>query len=233
MIALTGGNAVLAIAAIVAIGISSQILGLALQTRLMDLSPTAPSLGAALCHSALNLGNATGACLGGPQRAARARRSATGRWVACGKTARGRRHRGRSRRRPLTVGGSAAAVAAVWAAAAFRAATSAARGPMGHCHFVRLTWLRVEGWATQLARGHRGLRVPYAVAVTYDRQFWHCTVLGAPRRDAPMGPGESWLATCRSTGGAVILETDPVRMCCPAASRHPDDDPTTTPRQAP
>ena len=65
MIALTGGNAVLAIAAIVAIGISSQILGLALQTRLMDLSPTAPSLGAALCHSALNLGNATGACLAG------------------------------------------------------------------------------------------------------------------------------------------------------------------------
>lgn len=65
MIALTGGNAVLAIAAIVAIGISSQILGLALQTRLMDLSPTAPSLGAALRHSALNLGNATGACLGG------------------------------------------------------------------------------------------------------------------------------------------------------------------------
>lgn len=63
MIALTGGNAVLAIAAIVAIGISSQILGLALQTRLMDLSPTAPSLGAALCHSALNRGNATGACV--------------------------------------------------------------------------------------------------------------------------------------------------------------------------
>ncbi len=65
VIALTGGNAVLAIAAIVALGISSQILGLSLQTRLMDLSPTAPSLGAALCHSALNLGKATGAWLGG------------------------------------------------------------------------------------------------------------------------------------------------------------------------
>jgi DHA1 family inner membrane transport protein len=65
VIALTGGNAVLAIASIVALGISSQILGLALQTRLMDLSPTAPSLGAALCHSAFNLGNATGAWLGG------------------------------------------------------------------------------------------------------------------------------------------------------------------------
>ena len=65
VIALTGGNALLAVASIVALGISSQILGLALQTRLMDLSPTAPSLGAALCHSALNLGNATGAWLGG------------------------------------------------------------------------------------------------------------------------------------------------------------------------
>jgi DHA1 family inner membrane transport protein len=65
VIALTGGNAVLAITSIVALGVSSQILGLALQTRLMDLSPTAPSLGAALCHSALNLGNATGAWLGG------------------------------------------------------------------------------------------------------------------------------------------------------------------------
>ena len=62
VIALTGRNAVLAIAAIV---ISSQILGLAPQTRLMDLSPTAPSLGVALCHSALNFGNATGAWLGG------------------------------------------------------------------------------------------------------------------------------------------------------------------------
>ncbi|MEK8228558.1 hypothetical protein NKG05_24885 [Oerskovia sp. M15] len=44
---------------------TSQILGLALQTRLMDLSPDAPSLGAALCHSALNVGNANGAFLGG------------------------------------------------------------------------------------------------------------------------------------------------------------------------
>jgi DHA1 family inner membrane transport protein len=31
----------------------------------MDLSPAAPSLGAALCHSALNVGNAAGAFLGG------------------------------------------------------------------------------------------------------------------------------------------------------------------------
>jgi len=65
VIALTGGNILLAVTAIIALGVSSQILGLSLQTRLMDLSPAAPSLGAALCHSALNLGNATGAWLGG------------------------------------------------------------------------------------------------------------------------------------------------------------------------
>jgi DHA1 family inner membrane transport protein len=31
----------------------------------MDLSPAAPSLGASLCHSGLNIGNASGAWLGG------------------------------------------------------------------------------------------------------------------------------------------------------------------------
>ncbi|MCR6494066.1 MFS transporter [Cellulomonas sp. P24] len=64
-IAVTARIPALAIAAIVALGVSSQILGLSLQTRLMDVSPAAPSLGAALCHSALNLGNASGAWLGG------------------------------------------------------------------------------------------------------------------------------------------------------------------------
>ena len=64
-IAVTARVPALAIAAIVALGVSSQILGLSLQTRLMDVSPAAPSLGAALCHSALNLGNASGAWLGG------------------------------------------------------------------------------------------------------------------------------------------------------------------------
>ncbi len=44
---------------------TSQVLGVAMQTRLMDLSPTAPSLGAALAHSALNVGNADGAFVGG------------------------------------------------------------------------------------------------------------------------------------------------------------------------
>ena len=47
------------------LGVTSQVLGLSLQTRLMDVSPAAPSLGAALCHSALNLGNAAGAFVGG------------------------------------------------------------------------------------------------------------------------------------------------------------------------
>lgn len=65
LIALTGRQPVLALSAIVLLGVTSQILGLALQTRLMDLTPAAPSLGAALCHSALNLGNAAGAFLGG------------------------------------------------------------------------------------------------------------------------------------------------------------------------
>ena len=65
VIALVGRHPVPAVTAIVLLGVTSQVLGLSLQTRLMDLSPDAPSLGAALCHSALNLGNAAGAFLGG------------------------------------------------------------------------------------------------------------------------------------------------------------------------
>ncbi|WP_406619905.1 MFS transporter [Pengzhenrongella sicca] len=65
LIALTGAQPVAAVLSIVLLGITSQVLGLALQTRLMDVSPAAPSLGAALCHSALNLGNASGAYFGG------------------------------------------------------------------------------------------------------------------------------------------------------------------------
>ncbi|WNB87526.1 MFS transporter [Cellulomonas sp. ATA003] len=65
LVALTGGQPVLAIASLVALGITSQVLAIALQTRLMDVSPAAPSLGAALCHSALNVGNASGAFFGG------------------------------------------------------------------------------------------------------------------------------------------------------------------------
>ncbi|WP_456846544.1 MFS transporter [Cellulomonas sp. P5_C6] len=64
-IALVGSYPVPAVLALVLLGVTSQVLGLSLQTRLMDVSPAAPSLGAALCHSALNLGNATGAFVGG------------------------------------------------------------------------------------------------------------------------------------------------------------------------
>ncbi|MBD5787906.1 MFS transporter [Cellulosimicrobium terreum] len=65
LFALTGQHPVPAVLALFLLGVTSQVLGLALQTRLMDLSPAAPSLGAALCHSALNVGNANGAFLGG------------------------------------------------------------------------------------------------------------------------------------------------------------------------
>ncbi|GAA1738076.1 MFS transporter [Isoptericola hypogeus] len=63
--ALVGTMPVPAVVALFALGVTSQVLGLAMQTRLMDLSPRAQSLGAALCHSALNLGNASGAFFGG------------------------------------------------------------------------------------------------------------------------------------------------------------------------
>ncbi|MFB9954288.1 hypothetical protein [Cellulomonas denverensis] len=65
LIALLGGWVVPGVLAVVALGVASQVLGLALQSWLMDLSPAAPSLGAALCHSALNAGNAFGAWSGG------------------------------------------------------------------------------------------------------------------------------------------------------------------------
>lgn len=65
LFALVGHSAVPAVLALVLIGITSQILGIALQARLMDLSPAAPSLGAALCHSSLNAANANGAFVGG------------------------------------------------------------------------------------------------------------------------------------------------------------------------
>lgn len=65
LIAVTGREPVAALTSIVLLGIASQVLRLALQTRLMDLTPAAPSLGAALCHSALNVGNASGAFFGG------------------------------------------------------------------------------------------------------------------------------------------------------------------------
>ncbi|SDD08833.1 MFS transporter, DHA1 family, inner membrane transport protein [Sanguibacter gelidistatuariae] len=63
--ALVGESPVPAVLALVGIGVTSQVLGIALQSRLMDLSPAAPSLGASLCHSSLNAANANGAFLGG------------------------------------------------------------------------------------------------------------------------------------------------------------------------
>ena len=65
LIAVLGQWLVPGVLAIVGLGVASQVLGLALQAWLMDLSPAAPSLGAALCHSALNAGNAAGAWAGG------------------------------------------------------------------------------------------------------------------------------------------------------------------------
>lgn len=48
-----------------AVSVSSQFIGPALQTRLLDVSREGPSLGAALHHSAMNIGNALGAWVGG------------------------------------------------------------------------------------------------------------------------------------------------------------------------
>ncbi|WP_029069227.1 MFS transporter [Jonesia quinghaiensis] len=62
---LTGSHAVWLFVGVFLVGLTSQYLALGLQGLLMDLSPKAPSLGAALCHSALNLANANGAFLGG------------------------------------------------------------------------------------------------------------------------------------------------------------------------
>ncbi|PRC56403.1 MFS transporter, partial [Mycobacterium sp. ITM-2017-0098] len=47
------------------IGLTGSAVGPALQTRLMDVAHDAQTLAAALNHSALNIGNATGAWVGG------------------------------------------------------------------------------------------------------------------------------------------------------------------------
>jgi DHA1 family inner membrane transport protein len=64
-IGLMASRAWVAVAGIFSLGIVTQILAIAFQGRLMDLSPSAPSLGASLCHSGLNIANAAGAWLGG------------------------------------------------------------------------------------------------------------------------------------------------------------------------
>jgi DHA1 family inner membrane transport protein len=63
--ALTARHAVAAIALVFVLGATTTILANALQVRLMDASPDAPSLAASSNHAALNVANASGAWLGG------------------------------------------------------------------------------------------------------------------------------------------------------------------------
>jgi DHA1 family inner membrane transport protein len=62
--ALVAPNAAAGMALLFAIAITSQLMGPSLQLFLLDASPDAPSLAAALHHSALNIGNSLGAALG-------------------------------------------------------------------------------------------------------------------------------------------------------------------------
>ncbi|GLU48209.1 MFS transporter [Nocardiopsis ansamitocini] len=61
----TARHPVTAVATVLLIGVAGSALVPALQTRLIDVAHGAPSLAAALNHSALNLANAAGAWLGG------------------------------------------------------------------------------------------------------------------------------------------------------------------------
>ncbi|TQM79745.1 DHA1 family inner membrane transport protein [Saccharothrix saharensis] len=63
--ALTATSAVMAFGTVFLIGLVSQVLASALQVRLMDASPDAPSLASSSNHSALNIANGAGAWLGG------------------------------------------------------------------------------------------------------------------------------------------------------------------------
>ena len=62
--ALVAHQAIAGMVLLFAIAVTSQLLGPSLQMFLMDASPDAPSLAAALHHSALNIGNSLGAALG-------------------------------------------------------------------------------------------------------------------------------------------------------------------------
>lgn len=62
---LTATVPVLAFAGVFLIGFTAQVLASALQVRLMDASPDAPSLASSSNHSALNVANGAGAWLGG------------------------------------------------------------------------------------------------------------------------------------------------------------------------
>ncbi|MEU4743265.1 MFS transporter [Actinosynnema sp. NPDC023658] len=63
--ALTATSPVMAFATVFLLGLVSQVLASALQVRLMDASPDAPSLASSSNHSALNIANGAGAWLGG------------------------------------------------------------------------------------------------------------------------------------------------------------------------
>jgi DHA1 family inner membrane transport protein len=62
--ALVAEQALAGMALLLVIAITSQLMGPSLQLFLLDASPDAPSLAAALHHSALNIGNSLGAALG-------------------------------------------------------------------------------------------------------------------------------------------------------------------------
>src|SRR5699024_8352991 len=64
VLALVAHSATAGMALLLAIAITSQLMGPSLQLFLLDASPDAPSLAAALHHSALNIGNSLGAALG-------------------------------------------------------------------------------------------------------------------------------------------------------------------------
>ncbi|ATG55910.1 MFS transporter [Brachybacterium ginsengisoli] len=61
---LVAHSAIAGMLLLLAIAITSQLMGPSLQLFLLDASPDAPSLAAALHHSALNIGNSLGAALG-------------------------------------------------------------------------------------------------------------------------------------------------------------------------
>lgn len=62
--ALVAHNAIAGMLLLLILAITSQMMGPSLQLFLLDASPDAPSLAAALHHSALNIGNSLGAALG-------------------------------------------------------------------------------------------------------------------------------------------------------------------------
>ena len=62
--ALVAQNAIAGMVLLLAVAVTSQLMGPSLQLFLLDASPDAPSLAAALHHSALNIGNSLGAALG-------------------------------------------------------------------------------------------------------------------------------------------------------------------------